>query len=373
MAAATPRRLTDAQRAAVESNLGLVGWYAGRFRLRLRPDDLDELRQAAAVGLCEAVVRHDPAVAALSTFAVTVFRSARGKAGKAREPAETRDGRRIVPRSAFVADGDDFGCDIGADGTTPDHAPAVADRLDQADRIGKFLRLLGADARRLLAARLTVATGEPIRSWDDAARSLGWGKDLTKVVVGEIRLAARKAFGPACPEPRGAAGVKFDAAQADELVRLRDGLGLSFVELGRRFRCDKQTCRKLYGRHKRGEVVHLAGGGHARPAARRLDPAERHRRVAAALELVAGGQTHAAAGAAAGLSRTAVGNEAKRAGVGRRRGLPPGAEDDIAARLRAGEPHGDIAAATGCSRSTVGDVAAKHGLSRRGMTVGGVA
>jgi RNA polymerase sigma factor (sigma-70 family) len=129
--------LTDAQRAVVEDNFGLVGFTISRYFPHLAGDP--DAFQDGVLGLMRAALDYDPARARISTYAVPWIRQALGRGqerrmGKNYRAARYRGEEYTPPLSldSLVAGDGDDGLPLEGKVTAevPDPADQVAERLD---------------------------------------------------------------------------------------------------------------------------------------------------------------------------------------------------------------------------------------------------
>jgi DNA-directed RNA polymerase sigma subunit (sigma70/sigma32) len=145
--------LTDAERAEVTANLGLVHHVVKRRFGHLRGSDREDALQDGTFGLIRAVRSYDPAKGALSTHAVLwIAKSIRDGRGQ----LEGVNYRRAVTQGAPLPalrsldaplndDGDgDTVADVVSDRDAPDFTEGVVSRIDAAVAAPLIRRAIGS-------------------------------------------------------------------------------------------------------------------------------------------------------------------------------------------------------------------------------------
>ncbi len=238
--------------------------------------DVDDLRQAALLGLLETCRKHDPAKGPFRALAKCNVRS---RVNAARKHARALKHRLL---SDAAHDGDEPGLWLEARaaapaGTDPLRAVELRDELrEYAERTHR------SDRRRRYsdeqAARAVALVGEG-NTLKEAAFAVGASRDRVLQWVnqaGQPRLAGRRRFTPA------------EIAHAVELVRDGASLREAAAAIG------ASSCSVLRWTRE---------AGHARrPPARTFTPAE----IGRAVELVRGGASLSQAGRAVGASKHSV-------------------------------------------------------------------
>lgn len=169
-----------------------------RFVMRRVGSADADLRQHLWAALCRAAPRYDPARGAkFSTYAcyclfgeAVRWRGTDGRGVVAGYAVRGADGRRrTVKRRAvlFSELGGDFVRGTAADlARTPDHAPAVDERLDAGWFAGRLLRVVSRQRRR--AVELRFGFGGPRHTLAEAAVRMGVTRErVRQLVIGAIK------------------------------------------------------------------------------------------------------------------------------------------------------------------------------------------
>lgn len=131
------QRMTEEQRAMVEENMPLIGWYLQRTSLNIRRDEREDAYQQASLGLCVAAMNYEPERGtAFTTYAMFYI------AGHVRHWARDR-AKREAQCTARLED-EAPGCEEGVlirDQVADDKAwPNTGNRMVIMEAIGKIDR-----------------------------------------------------------------------------------------------------------------------------------------------------------------------------------------------------------------------------------------
>jgi RNA polymerase sigma factor (sigma-70 family) len=178
--ARSTRPLTDAQRDLAGNNRGLALYTAKKvWRRRRRPQDLEDLTQAAMIGLCEAARGFDPDHG--STFAAyackACYRAALSEArtnGVIRVPRREKSDLARLPTQLVASLHD---------------RPSLPNLSDDRDDLAVMLATLDPISRELVECR---AAGQ---THDEIGRRAGLSHDSVRLRIHKALADVRRRFG----------------------------------------------------------------------------------------------------------------------------------------------------------------------------------